>query len=109
MLSSKELAKAYPRVFLKYNLLRLCRGCIRQFKIPQDELDKLGWNITHGVCNRHFVDILAHAGFPHEEIKVYVKQAKAGTERLGSTPTVDFKREYRDLLGWLKNPTPPEK
>lgn len=100
----------YPDVFIGKNVLRICRICERSLGISQLPLQENGWDITHGVCDRHFVRMLQMADVPLEEIRALLIRAtcQRNKQMICATRDLEFDRDFT-LVNWLYKPTPYKK
>ena len=86
------------------NIVRICAECNSEQKIDQSKLKKMGWDITHGDCERHFENRLKSFGLDNSEIKIEVDEFKNM-----APPCADLSDpKNKPLLNWLNNPTNKE-
>lgn len=109
-MSAKSLISKYPDVFIGKNVLRICRICEKTLGISQFPLEQSGWDISHGLCDRHFVRMLKMADIPMEEIRALLVKATAqrNQQMIHATRDLEFDNDFT-LVNWLYNPTPYER
>lgn len=105
-MSAHELKQKYPDIFLGRNVIRICRICEVCVGIDQTPLLQKGWDVSHGLCDRHLVQTLRTAKIPQSEVYFLMTKAIQTRHSKGVFVTRDLEHKAStELINWLKSPT----